>query len=158
MKLKKTGIILFIVKTYRDQITVLGTHFNVNAYTNEEEIRTTLLEGSVVIGNVNASIKLKPGEQAISKESIRVDKNANISAVMAWKNGAFEFQNADVPSVLRQLERWYDIRVIYKDGIPPNKINGRMGRNLKLSQALVVLKGIGLKCKIEGRQLIVNIK
>ncbi len=51
---------------------------------------------------------------------------------MAWKNGAFEFQNVDVPSVLRQLERWYDIRVIYKDGIPPNKINGRMGRNLKI--------------------------
>ncbi len=82
----------FIVKTYRDQITVLGTHFNVNAYTNEEEIRTTLLEGSVVIGNVNASIKLKPGEQAISKESIRVDKNVNFLLLWRGKTERLNFR------------------------------------------------------------------
>lgn len=134
-------------------IEVLGTRFNVNAYENESIIRTTLLEGSVKVNQV----LLKPGFQA----QVNASGNVTVSAVhkpaqiTAWKDGLFDFDGADLPTVMRQLERWYNIDVKYEQ--PPSDIifKGKMYRNVALTDVLDMLREMGVKFKLEGRTLTV---
>jgi len=121
------------------QIEVLGTHFNVNAYDDEEEIRVTLLEGGVKVSLGSASAVLRRGEQARVGTGVLVSKNADLEAVMAWKNGLFAFHDADLPTVMRQLARWYDVRVVYAGATPKMVFNGEIGKILTLDQVLHVL-------------------
>ncbi len=120
-------------------------------------MKTTLVEGSVKISANNSSKILVPGQQLqIEKGRFNLVDKVNIENVIAWKNGAFNFSNNDVPTVLRQLARWYDIEVIYTGQIPSNKISGEMGRNLKLSDVLYGLKAFGLRAELKGKQLYVS--
>ncbi|MEO8582250.1 MAG: FecR family protein [Flavitalea sp.] len=138
------------------EIKVLGTHFNVNSYSDEGDIRTTLLEGKVKVNNGNNSMDLAPLEQAvIDKKIISLNKKADITQVMAWKNGWFNFEGADLKTVLRQLSRWYDVDVVYEGNISTEKFGGEIERSLLLSQVLNVLKSAGAKFSIEGKKLIV---
>jgi ferric-dicitrate binding protein FerR (iron transport regulator) len=140
--------------TINDQteVEVLGTHFNVNAYSDEEVIKTTLLEGSVKVKHaakpqisdlrLPTSVVLTPGQQAqvSGKDStVKLVKEANVNEAMAWKNGTFSFTNADLPAVMRQLSRWYNIEIEYKGDIPGGTFSGEIGRSLTLDQ---VLKGL----------------
>ncbi len=117
---------------------VLGTHFNVNAYDEEATVNTTLLEEVKIVppGKTNAAntVTLLPGQQSRLNPggSIRVIKDADIEEAMAWKNGLFMMNGADIPVVLRQLGRWYDVDVVYNKGIPKGKISGDIPRNMKL--------------------------
>lgn len=138
----------FRVKTYKDSITVLGTNFNVHAYADESFVKTSLLEGSVKIGN---SI-LKPGEAYLNGKV----STANVTQDVAWKNGLFNFNNADLPSVLRQLERWYDIRMRYEGKPSAVTVKGKMYRDVNLSDILEVLDKMGLYFKMEGRTIVVR--
>lgn len=137
----------------KSSIEVLGTHFNVNSYADESAIRTTLLEGSVT---VNGAV-LKPGQQArINGERLTVLNNADIDKVMAWRNGLFNFEDASLEEVMRQLARWYDVEVIYQKGIPDIRFEGEISRNIQLSNLLKVLARAEVKFKIEeGRRLVV---
>jgi len=137
----------------RSSIEVLGTHFNVNSYTDENSIKTTLLEGSVKIG---AAI-LRPGQQAqLRQQRLSVINNADMDKVMAWKNGLFNFEDASLEEVMRQLGRWYDVEVVYEKGIPNIQFEGEISRNIKLSDLLKVLARAEVKFRIEeGRRLIV---
>jgi transmembrane sensor len=137
----------------KSSIEVLGTHFNVNSYADESAIRTTLLEGSVM---VNGAV-LKPGQQArIDRERLSVFNNADIDKVMAWRNGLFNFEDASLEEVMRQLARWYDVEIIYEKGIPDIRFGGEISRNIKLSDLLKVLARAEVKFKIEeGRRLVV---
>lgn len=148
------------------EVEVLGTRFNVNAYHDEGAIKTTLLEGKVKVVNgqssmVNGnprSLILKPGEQAIasSTSSFTIDHLPDLDAVVAWKNGIFNFQDASVQQVMRQLARWYDIDIQYENGIPAIEFGGKMGRDLSLMNVLGFLEKSGLHCRLEGnRKLIV---
>lgn len=142
------------------EIVVLGTHFNVNSYQNEASINTTLLEGSVRVINGKESALLTNGQQAQSsllvKNKIKVVSNVNVERIMAWKNGVFDFQDATLGEVMRQLERWYNIEVIYEKGIPDLEFMGKMGRDLTLSEVLRGLEMSEVHFKIEGgRKLIV---
>lgn len=152
-------------------IEVLGTHFNVNAYNDEAAMKTTLLEGSVKVsglqsipptgGSNQQSAMLKPGEQAsISYQSNKSPKiqvqTADLEAVIAWKNGVFNFHKADLPAVMRQLSRWYDVEVVYQGPIPGRLFGGEIERNLHLSQVLKILSKMGVQCTIEGKKLIVQ--
>ena len=124
----------FIVDVKGMQIEVLGTHFNVNSYNDEEVIRTTLIEGSVVITQSMKSKKLYPGQQAMVNNmgDISLEKNVNISQVMSWKNGLFYFENSSLQEVMREISRWYDVEVVYQNAIPERKFEGEIQRNLKL--------------------------
>jgi transmembrane sensor len=133
----------FIVETMSDTITVLGTVFNVNAYTDEAAVKTSLLEGSVKINNKI----LKPG-QAYYKGSIQ---STDLERDLAWKNGLFNFDGADLQTVLRQLARWYDIEVAYEGTYPDMIFDGEIGRDLKLSQVLKVLAATGVAFTIDGK-------
>lgn len=139
------------------QVEVLGTHFNVNAFENEDIIKTTLLEGSIrTFANKGEKLVLQPGQQAqIEKGSIK-KVNANPSQVVAWKNGVFDFNDITFDAAMRQLERWYDIEVVYTDGIPEDvELSGEITRGVTLNGLLNVLGKIGVKCRLEGRKLLI---
>jgi transmembrane sensor len=150
----------FIVSKGAMHVTVLGTRFNVNAYDDDPEIRVTLLEGSVKVNTTTdlQSLLLKPGQQAIVSRSniLSMASTVDIDAVMAWKNGLFNFNNADLSMVLRQLARWYDLAVTYQGAIPQRKFGGEMQRNLNLSEVLKLLESNKVQFKLDGKKLIIT--
>ena len=129
-------------------VEVLGTHFNVNAYSDENSINTTLLEGAVKVSHEKQTLLLQPGQQAIISSAtgggregaaVALVKDADVAAAIAWKNGGFSFTNASLETVMRQLARWYNIEVEF-DGPPPaGAFTGEIDRSLTLNQ---VLKGL----------------
>jgi transmembrane sensor len=142
----------FKVASDLQEVEVLGTHFNVNTYKNERNNKTTLLEGSVELhSSVTADLKLRPGEQSVLNEK-GVDVNkVNTEEVIAWKNGNFLFNDERLTSIMRQLERWYDVGVDYST-IPDTRYNGYISKNVNLSNVLNMLEITGnLKFKIEGK-------
>jgi len=136
---------------------VLGTHFNINTYPDETGMKVTLLEGSVKVSGGTKHKVIKPGEQTVYERGImQVRTGIDVNQVIAWKNGLFDFQDKHLPEVMRQISRWYDLTVIYEGKIPEIEFFGQMGRNLKLSDVLNVLKDAGLHFRMEeGRRLIV---
>ena len=140
------------------RINVLGTHFNVNAYDNEDNTKTTLLEGSIELINGPYHSLLKPGQQAQSgkNDKITVLQPEDMLQTIAWKNGFFNFTNADLPTIMRQLERWYDIEVRFEGPVPQRRFQGELPRNLRLGEILNVLKGVNIKYTIDGKTLIIE--
>ena len=140
------------------EVEVLGTHFNVNAYKDEPEIKTTLLEGSVKVKKGITSKIIKPGEQALlteGSEKIRI-VNPDIEEVLAWKNGFFYFDGANIQFIMRQLARWYDVNVIYERDIDERRFGGEMQKSLRLSQVLKLLEKNNIHFSIVGRDIIVK--
>jgi ferric-dicitrate binding protein FerR (iron transport regulator) len=105
----------FLVDANGVTTEVLGTHFNVNAYSDEEAVKVTLLQGSVRVTTPgNKNIIIKPGQQALSADGKLLANNSiNIEEVMAWKNGMFKFNRTDLREIMRQIARWYDVEVSY---------------------------------------------
>jgi len=152
------------------EIEVLGTQFNVNAYTDEAAARTTLLEGSVKISAAagdkkTAQVVIKPGQQAVSQhpgattagtqQRISIVDGTDTEQAIAWKNGRFNFNGADLQTVMRQLARWYNIDIKYEGPIPNDVFQGELTRDLNLSQVLRILGKMEVKFRIEARTLIV---
>jgi ferric-dicitrate binding protein FerR (iron transport regulator) len=146
------------------EITVLGTYFNINAYDNEESIATTLLAGSVRVTNLlqpaagSAPVTLQPLQQAqISPAGagIQLVSNVDPEKVMAWKNGLFHFENATLAEIMRQLERWYDIEVVYESTVPDIALKGEITRDVPIGDLLTALKKLGVHYKLEGRRLLI---
>lgn len=137
-------------------VEVLGTQFNVNAYTDENDIRTTLVDGSVRVSHRQSSVVLKPGQQAaISDDGLQLMEHPDLDMAVAWKNGSFQFDHAHLKEVLRQMARWYDVTVVYEPGSADIIFSGEIKRDLDLPQALMVLEKMGVRFRIEGKQLIV---
>ena len=152
----------FIVKKGDTEVEVLGTDFNVNAYDDESNIRVTLVEGSVKVKNANESITIKPGDQAeINKQGkIGLNKNVDVEAVMAWKNGLFVFNYTDLELIMRQIGRWYDVDVQYS-GTPAieKHYSGYMPRLVNLSRVLHMLESAGgVEFTIDGKKIMVKVK
>jgi ferric-dicitrate binding protein FerR (iron transport regulator) len=158
-EVSKNAAIPFKVKTAASEVVVLGTHFNVNAYDDEAAVKTTLLEGSVKIIAAGQPIKyLQPGQQsAINKQgTITVLNNADIEEALAWKNGRFQFNSADLKSILRQISRWYDVDVVYKGNVNLH-FTGQLTRNDNVSKVFEELVLTGeVHFKIEGKKIIVT--
>ncbi|MEO6683355.1 MAG: FecR family protein [Ginsengibacter sp.] len=148
----------FTVTSKNIEVQVLGTHFNINAYENEGLSRTTLLEGSVRINVSNNSQLLKPGQQArvSSSNEINVINNVETDEVIAWKNENFQFIKADIQSVMRQIERWYDVDVEYNGNISTH-FGGSISRNVSLNQVLNILQQTQkVRFEMEGKKVIVS--
>ncbi len=107
----------FKVMAEGTEIKVLGTHFNVNAYGDEVAMNTTLLEGSVELTGKNKTVVLKPGQQASVTDKINILNEADIDEVMAWKNGKFSFNDANLETIMRQVARWYNVEIVFEDKI-----------------------------------------
>lgn len=148
----------FIVEKGNMEVTVLGTHFNVNAYDDESDIKVTLLEGSVKVRNEAGAVTIKPGQQATANrnEKPQIISNINLEQVMAWKNGMFVFNETDIQSIMRQIERWYDVEVVF-DGAFTQHFNGAIQRQVNVSKVLDMLqKTGGARFTIEGKKVMVK--
>ena len=161
---KKANMPFRVKVNDQTSILVLGTSFNINAYEDETAVRTTLLEGSVRIQRPQKSTVLSPGEQAMTPtrgaasagDQIKVVEKVDVDKVMAWKNGYFNFEDMPFEGAMRQLQRWYDIEIVYPNGIPDIPLGGEISRTLKLSGLLKGLEGAGVKFRLEnGRRLVV---
>ncbi|MCD0488102.1 FecR family protein [Pedobacter sp. MC2016-14] len=147
----------FRVLTGHQQVEVLGTHFNVNAYQNESEIKTTLIEGAVKVSEKGTSKLLSPGFQAINNdkgiEVIKVDPAISI----AWKNKQFLFEGQNIKIIMRMLQRWYNVDVIYSGEITTDTFSGGVSRFNNLSEVLSSLESTGkVKFRLIGRQVYVS--
>lgn len=137
-------------------VEVLGTHFNVSAYPEEEAIRTTLLEGGVKVVTKLRSALLMPGQQSVVEgENIEVDE-ASMEEAIAWKNGMFQFEKADIKSIMNQISRWYNVDVVYAGKIPQAYYKGKVSRNVNVSEVFKILALSGINFKIEGNKIIVK--
>lgn len=153
----------FIVQSDRQTVQVLGTHFNINSYEDEPDVKTTLLEGAVKVTALNGAKAeqafLKPGQQArISSGSkpinvLRVDPMVEV----AWKNGQFFFENESIENIMKQISRWYDVEVVYEDEVTGKTVWGSVTRYANVSKVLAVLELTGeIHFKIEGRRITVH--
>ncbi|MRG44517.1 DUF4974 domain-containing protein [Chitinophaga sp. SYP-B3965] len=151
----------FRVTTKNVEIEVLGTHFNVMAYKDEDMLKTTLLEGSVKVSSDAASALLQPGQQAqvtTGKPGIAIVKDADVQQATAWKNGIFEFTGEDIHSVMRQLARWYDIDVQIAAPISSHFM-GTISRNVNASEVFKMLEMTGaVKFTSKNNQVTVRSK
>ncbi len=153
----KNAAMPFKVKVHGMEVEVLGTHFNINSYDNESMVRTTLLEGSIKINKDDKSSLLKPGQQAQMNEAgeIKIISNVDVEEAIAWKEGKFQFDKADIHAIMRQLARWYDVEVEYKGNVSSH-FGGTISRDVNLSQVLNMLHLTGeVNFKIEGKKVVV---
>jgi transmembrane sensor len=150
----------FIVSKGAMHVTVLGTRFNINAYDDEAAIRVTLLEGSVKVNATTdlQSLLLKPGQQAIVSRSntLSMASTIDVDVVMAWKNGLFSFSNSSLQTVMRQIERWYDLEVIYEGDIPDERFGGELSRSSNLSEVLKILEESKVNFNVNEKRIIVR--
>lgn len=140
------------------EIRVLGTHFNVKAYNDEDAVRTTLLEGSVQLMNAGPGTILKPGEQGEWKPdgSMHVNPHANVEEAVAWKNGMFQFEQAGLQEIMRQIARWYDVDVVFRGKVPAARFDGEIPRNSNLTEVFKILQLSNVHFTVEDKKVIVE--
>ncbi|HEX6428117.1 MAG TPA: FecR domain-containing protein [Niastella sp.] len=150
----------FIVSKGNMSVVVLGTKFNVNAYENEENIKVTLLEGSVKVQSGVGSQKIKPGQQAVlNNNTINVVNEVDLEQVMAWKDGKFVFNNSNIQLIMRQMERWYDLEPTRFENAAVKQwaFNGEISRYNSASKVLQLLEKTGsVKFAMEGKKIVVK--
>ncbi|MFX1706681.1 FecR family protein [Chitinophaga ginsengisegetis] len=139
-------------------VRVLGTHFNINAYPDEQHNIVTLLEGAVKVGCGQANALLAPGKEAIlNRTSGKINiKDGDTEGAVAWKNGYFLFENEKIESIMRQISRWYDVEVSYQGDVSGKAIGGSLSRSKNVSEVLNMLELTGtVHFKINGRRITV---
>jgi ferric-dicitrate binding protein FerR (iron transport regulator) len=148
----------FIVKTGTQSVQVLGTHFNINSYTDEQAITTTLLEGLVRISSGKTERVLKVGEQAVNKNNQVSISKVNTDNITDWVNGDFYFDNMDFRAAMRKIGRWYDLDIVYDRSLPVDiEAGGWISRNNKLSTVLHLIEKSGqVHFKVEGKKLYIT--
>ncbi|MBK0379910.1 FecR family protein [Mucilaginibacter segetis] len=154
----------FRVITDKQTIQVLGTHFNINSYADEQYVTTTLLEGSVKVlpqkpdrGN-KAALLLKPGEQALIDDHTAQVKAVNVDNFVAWKNGNFIFDGEDLHSIMRKISRWYDVKIEYKYNPKDALFTGIVSRAKSLTTLLHALEATGkVRFKISAEQKLTTV-
>jgi transmembrane sensor len=140
----------------KQQIVVTGTHFNVNAYDNESEIRTTLLEGAVYVTSKKTkggqtALQLLPGEQSVFNADGQFQKSqVDVNEVVAWKSGFFQFHETPLTTIMRDIERWYNVEVEYAQGIPKKRFSGKLRRDSNASGILEILRFAGVNFRLEA--------
>lgn len=151
----------FVVSTANQSVEVLGTHFNINSYTDEIFTKTTLIEGSVKVKNSSSGLSavIRPGQQALlsTDHPIRL-KEVDLDEAIAWKNGYFMFDEESLESILRKVSRWYDVDIQYQNSDLKKKLlfSGTLSRYSNVSKVLKKLELTeSVQFKIEGRKIIV---
>lgn len=148
----------FIVQSNGQEIEVVGTHFNVNAYPDEPVVATTLLEGAVDISAGGTKRRIKPGEQALNQAGRITIQQTDTDNVIDWKNGDFALNNIAFKTAMRKIARWYDMEIIYDDAVPDNlESGGWISRQKPLAAVLKSIESSGLvKFRVEGRKIYVT--
>ncbi|MGX5819812.1 FecR family protein [Chitinophaga lutea] len=148
----------FIVDAAGMDVRAVGTEFNINAYTDELQVLTTLVEGAVIVKRGADSLRLQPGEQSrLAAGRLHLLADANIDEVIAWKDGNFYFENSTLPVILRQFARWYGVEVVIEGAVDQRRqYFGMISRSASLSSVLELLEKGGVAFRIEGKKLIVQ--
>jgi transmembrane sensor len=160
----------FIVESKGQQVEVLGTHFNISAYPEEGNTKTTLLEGSVRVSSLSPSslrggttrqsqqaITLRPNQQSTMTGSKIDIKTIDPTETIAWKDGYFRFNDEKIESIMRKVSRWYDVDVEFKGEITKEGFNGAITRYSSIRDVLEIMEGSkAVHFKIEGRRIIVS--
>lgn len=147
----------FLVKSKGQEVEVLGTHFDVNAYPDEQSIKTTLMEGSV---KLNGQLTLKPGEQSVLSDGKFNVKEVNAIDAADWKNGEFVFNNEPLTSIMKKVARWYGVEIVYTNdlGKVPT-FSGSVSRSENISSVLNMLaETSNVRFTIAGKQIRVATK
>jgi transmembrane sensor len=144
-----------VVVNNRMNVEVLGTHFDINAYSDEGAVRTTLLQGSVRVNDGETHKLLRPGQQSALLTDGQIDLVDGIDsgAVIAWKNKMFKFKNDDLQSIMRQISRWYDVDVVLSDVDRSKTYSGTIRRAAQLTEVLQMLQLAGVNYSLDGKQL-----
>ncbi|MBB6498771.1 FecR family protein [Pedobacter cryoconitis] len=157
----------FKVKTHSQEVEVLGTHFDINSYTDNVGTKTTLLEGSVKVsplGFANGqdrtalasfAVLLKPGQQAVQKANSFTILPADTEEVVAWTEGFFYFHSSSLEDVLKEAAKWYDLEIVYKGKIPADRFTGKIPKSVSLGKFIKMLQLSDIKFSIEGRKMII---
>ncbi|GAA0526820.1 FecR family protein [Chitinophaga japonensis] len=149
----------FRIHTKEMEVEVLGTHFNIMAYDDEDILKTTLLEGAIKVSREGSSRRLQPGQQARvhrANGSLDVLQHANTEEAVAWKNGFIQFEGQDIRAAMRMLARWYNVEVEYRGAVPAH-FRGVIPRNVPLSQVLKMMEMTGeVQFSINGNKIIVS--
>lgn len=149
----------FIVETGKQQIEVLGTRFNVNAYDDEKGITTTLVEGKVKVITENETVILRPNQELNLRDEGITTHKVDVEPAIDWKNGDFLFVEEDIKSVMRKIARWYNVEVVYDSNIPDQNLSGQISRNRNLSEVLRILELSGnTRFTIENGKLHISYK
>jgi len=147
----------FIVKTNRQEVEVLGTHFNISSYADEEIEKTTLLEGSVKLSASGNSKILRPGQQAkLYGAKIQINETDTDLAV-AWKNNEFVIESENIEAIMKMISRWYNVEVVYKGKKTTQRFSGKVSRFDKLSKVLEIVESTGeARFDVKGRTVYVS--
>ncbi len=148
----------FIVLVNGAEILVTGTQFNVDAYQDESFMKVTLLEGNVSLKNKNEQISLTRGQQAEFAKAGKflIHKKIDLEEVIAWKEGLFHFNKADIKTVMQDIARWYDVEVEFTNSGKNKVFKGEMQRDLELSQVIKILNKHHINIELSGRKMIVS--
>ncbi|MBN8859161.1 MAG: FecR domain-containing protein [Sphingobacteriales bacterium] len=149
----------FKVKTDDNmEVEVMGTHFNIMAYEDESWIRTTLIEGSVKVKSREENALLVPSQQAALQKNTRklLVKEVDIDKEIAWKNGIIEFNDDELPYIMRQLSRWYDVEVSFEGDVPKGTYNGSIPRKATLSEVMEILRLAGVKYWLDNKRVVIT--
>lgn len=149
----------FFVEKDDAEIRVLGTHFNVNAYDDESNIKVTLIKGSVRVSRAGHTTTLMQGQQAeiTTNGAIKLNKEVNLEEVLAWKMGRFVFNDMDIKAIMRQIMKWYDVDVTYEGKTQDRFFTADISRNTNLSELLKVLELSNINFQLDGKKLIVKL-
>lgn len=148
----------FKVVTNQQTVEVLGTHFNINAYTNEKVTSTTLLEGSIRVLNLKSHVSnlLKPGQQAAIQKSDISISDVDTEEAIAWVNNNFNFNNEELGSIMRKISRWYDVEVICPPDLEQMEFIGKVSRTKNIKDVIKIMEETNaIHFKVEGRRITV---
>lgn len=138
------------------EIEVLGTEFNIAAYPTEPEIKTTLVSGKVKVKSAQESVILAANQQSIvGTRGIDV-RTVETAPYIAWKNGRFHFSRTPLEEIMKQIARWYDVEVVYTQGIPHETFSGKVRRDVSLMGVLNILQVSTIDIKLQGKTLVIN--
>lgn len=142
----------FIVNAQNVTTEVLGTHFDVRAYTDDPATKVTLLEGAVKVADSSSHDirKLLPNQQAIVNTGIVINNDVNIEDVMAWKDEILSFNEADIKTIMQEVGRLYNMKVVFQGKVSDRKFSGRFSRKTSLSVILSVLQKSGINFKVSN--------
>lgn len=147
----------FRVKTGTQTVEVLGTHFNINAYQKTGAIKTTLLEGSVAVKSTGKAKIIKPGQQAVFTGNAFSVSEVDIAEVTAWKDGFFDFTDADIHTVMQEFSRWYDLDIVFDGPQTKETFTGRIPRSWSFAKVMKIMETFkSAHIRAQGRRIMVR--
>lgn len=149
----------FRVQTGKLEIEVLGTTFNINAFEDEQAVRTTLINGKVLVKTAGQATPLEPGQQASfysADSQLKIDKDADLQTIMAWRSGMFEFNDLELGDIMRQISRWYDVDIVFEGEPGHEKYGGAISKQLPLKNVLRMLEVHGVTFTLEQNRLLIK--